>query len=773
MGTEVQCGSCGEVTLVPMSRLASGVVIARDFLILEELGRGGMGVVYLAHQLSLDRPAAVKILTDVYANDSEFIVGFIKEARAAAKLNHPHIVQAYAVGEDEGIYFFAMERVDGETMKSVLQREKKVPIERATTIMQQISEALDYAWKEQRLIHRDIKPDNIMITSNGRAKLADLGLARVEGEIDDSEEDEVMGTPQYISPEHLTGAPMDVRSDIYSLGATYYNIITGEFPFTGKTALEIARKHLEVPLVPPHKEHPEVPREVSAVICMMMEKDPDSRYQSAEELVEDLRRVRRGRAPRHAKMVGAPSGGGGGKTLILNKSRTGTGSISTGTGAVRTSSTQVGASTQTGTATGTSSSLDLKAIREIQEKRAMKQIIIWVTVASVITVLGISFAVWRHVSQDDEAPEEKEVVKDGAGTLQIPKETIQIGDKEPEPEPEPETTPYTEEVSEIVAFAQTNPERKLDILLNCDKFFKKHPRPVYKVEKEALSTLLPIYVPLDEEMRIIEAREKLRRKHEEVLARRRLEEQEKLSEIERKKREAQREEERKRLEEMKAAREKERLAEYKNYVELTRESMMLRYLEYIRRNNYPGASDIFSDAVSAKNRAEGILKDEALAFASWGEKMQSHVEAAEKVADELQNGTTEANGLSLELGPGAYGEITSVKNSAVTVKIFSNQEVTRKVNDIPASQLVKLIAKIAPENGFHYFTANTYFKEAKEMAPREWLDQISEIAFAFLKQNIKSIIKLEPEKRQLEYRRLYGKYGRLKEFNEAKKAVIP
>jgi serine/threonine protein kinase len=251
LGIDVQCGHCGEVVTVPYSRVTTGAVIA-DFIILEELGRGGMGIVYLTHQISLDRPAALKVLSDTYANNAEFVVNFIKEARAAAKLNHPHIVQAYAVGEDEGIFYFAMENIDGETMKQVLKRKKVIPVDEAILIIQQIAEALDYAWKEQKLIHRDIKPDNIMITKNGRGKLADLGLSRVAGELDDSDDDEVMGTPQYISPEHLTGAPMDVRSDIYSLGATLFHLITGKFPFEGRTATEIARKHLEEKLVPPH-----------------------------------------------------------------------------------------------------------------------------------------------------------------------------------------------------------------------------------------------------------------------------------------------------------------------------------------------------------------------------------------------------------------------------------------------------------------------------------------------------------------------------------------
>ena len=291
LGVKVQCGHCSGVIDVPNSRVAPGAIIA-DFIIQKELGRGGMGVVYLAHQISLDRPSALKILSENYANDAQFVGNFIKEARAAAKLNHPHIVQAHAVGEDEGIFYFAMEDIDGKTMKEVLKEQQKIPSDQALLIVQQIAEALDYAWREQKLIHRDIKPDNIMLTNSGRAKLSDLGLASVAGEIDESNADEVMGTPQYISPEHLTGSPMDVRSDIYSLGATFYHFVTGTFPYQGKTAMEIAQQHLTGTLIPPHKVNPEVPSDVSAIIMKMMARVPTERYQSTEQLIDDIRTAR-------------------------------------------------------------------------------------------------------------------------------------------------------------------------------------------------------------------------------------------------------------------------------------------------------------------------------------------------------------------------------------------------------------------------------------------------------------------------------------------------
>ena len=304
MGSTVQCGHCGKPVSVPSSRTAPGSVIG-DFIIMHEIGRGGMGIVYLAHQISLDRPAALKILSSAYAKNADFVVGFIKEARAAAKLNHPNIVQAYAVGDDDGIFYFAMEHVNGETMKNILKREKVIPVDQAISIVQQIAEALDYAWEEEKLVHRDIKPDNIMLTSNGRAKLADLGLAKVGDDTGINDGDEVMGTPQYISPEQLTGDPLDNRTDIYSLGATFYHLLTGRFPYEGANAIEITRQHLYGTLIPPNRINPDVPEDVALVVEKMMAKDPAQRYQSAAQLAEDLALIRHGQHPAMATVTGS------------------------------------------------------------------------------------------------------------------------------------------------------------------------------------------------------------------------------------------------------------------------------------------------------------------------------------------------------------------------------------------------------------------------------------------------------------------------------------
>lgn len=295
-GEPVGCGHCGEVVTVPTSRFAPGVMI-NDFIVRDTLGHGGMGTVYLAHQFSLDRPVALKILMEQFSTNSEFIVDFVKEARAAAALNHPNIVQSYAVGEEDGIYFFAMEYVEGKTLKQLMDAEGSIPVDRALNIIQQVAEALDFAWKQKQLVHRDIKPDNIMLTHRGVAKLADLGLARMAHETLDDDEDLVMGTPQYICPEQLLGQPMDVRGDIYSLGATMFHALTGQFPFDGKNAAEIARKHLQEAMPDPQEINPALPDTVSWVLAKMMAKKIEERYEDAHQLAIDLGYVLKGEKP--------------------------------------------------------------------------------------------------------------------------------------------------------------------------------------------------------------------------------------------------------------------------------------------------------------------------------------------------------------------------------------------------------------------------------------------------------------------------------------------
>ncbi len=323
----IACPACGEKFLRPESSAAPGVVLG-DFLILRPLTSGGMGQIFVARQLSLDREVALKVLQEKYSRNPEIAESLLHEARAAAKLNHPNIVQAYAVGRENGVLFFAMELIRGETCKELLKRKKRLDGFDAAKIILDVARALDAAWNEQKIVHQDIKPENIMLDASGFAKLADLGLARRAGSDVDDDSDEVMGTPQYISPEQLTGVPTDVRSDIYSLGATFYHLVTGRFPYVAPTTDEIAQMHVEGKLQPPVEVYDHLSCEVNRIILKMMARDIEKRYQSPKELISDLENFIRGevvattrsvkiRRPWSRRRKWLVFGGGAGVLLVL------------------------------------------------------------------------------------------------------------------------------------------------------------------------------------------------------------------------------------------------------------------------------------------------------------------------------------------------------------------------------------------------------------------------------------------------------------------------
>jgi serine/threonine-protein kinase len=285
-----------------IARQRSGVerVTIDGFELMEQVGRGGMGAVYRAIQINMGRTVALKLMRPRLARDSRYLERFLREARACAQLSHPNIVQAIDAGRDKGYYYFAMEFVDGDSLRRLIARDGRLPEERCVRIAIEIARALDHAARFG-LVHRDVKPENILVErTTGTAKLADLGLVKTEQKQDSSvtQMGTAVGTPNYISPEQARGeADVDVRSDIYSLGAALYFAVTGTLPFTADTAPVLMSKHISEPLDPPHQRCPDVSRELSQVIQKMMAKKPDARYQTGAELLADLERLARGERP--------------------------------------------------------------------------------------------------------------------------------------------------------------------------------------------------------------------------------------------------------------------------------------------------------------------------------------------------------------------------------------------------------------------------------------------------------------------------------------------
>src|SRR5215469_6986233 len=275
---------------------ASDTLIGRTFdtryVIERKLGSGGMADVYLAEDQELGRRVALKLLDDRHASDEQFVERFRREAQSAAGLNHPSIVSIFDRGQAEGTYYIAMEYLDGRTLKELLVRNGPTPIPIAIDYARQILSALSFAHRNG-IVHRDIKPHNIVVGGDGRLKVTDFGIAR-SGTSQMTEVGSIVGTAQYLSPEQARGAPVDPRSDLYSLGVVLYEMLTGTVPFTGETPVEIAMKHLSQVPTPPSELRPEVPHELDAVVMRALAKDPSQRYGSAEEMEADLARVARG-----------------------------------------------------------------------------------------------------------------------------------------------------------------------------------------------------------------------------------------------------------------------------------------------------------------------------------------------------------------------------------------------------------------------------------------------------------------------------------------------
>lgn len=273
------------------------------FQVLSKLGQGAMAVVFKAKQLSLDRIVAIKVLPKRLSENPEFVERFYREGRAAARLNHANIVQAYDVGESGGYHYFVMEYIDGKTVYEIITDGRPVEEKESIRIILQCASALQHA-HDQGLIHRDVKPKNLMLTKSGDVKLADMGLAREVGDYvtATAEAGRAYGTPYYISPEQIRGEiSIDARADIYGLGATFYHMVTGRVPFDGTTPSAVMHKHLKEPLIPPDHLNKSLSAGVGEIIEVMMAKSPDDRYPSMAELIADMQAVLNGEPPFQAR----------------------------------------------------------------------------------------------------------------------------------------------------------------------------------------------------------------------------------------------------------------------------------------------------------------------------------------------------------------------------------------------------------------------------------------------------------------------------------------
>ena len=254
----------------------------------QRIGGGGMAVVYKAHDNLLNRTVALKILRSQFVHDDDFITRFRREAQAAASLSHSNVVNVYDVGEEDEIQYIVMEYVEGQTLKELIIKEGALPLDQAVEIAIQICDALEHA-HHNHIIHRDIKPHNILIGKNGRVKVTDFGIARAVSSATITHTGSVIGSVHYFSPEQARGGISGEKSDIYSLGIVLYEMVTGSIPFSGDSPISVALKHLQEEITPPRDVNPSLPQSMENIILRALVKDPLYRYQSAKEMQRDLK----------------------------------------------------------------------------------------------------------------------------------------------------------------------------------------------------------------------------------------------------------------------------------------------------------------------------------------------------------------------------------------------------------------------------------------------------------------------------------------------------
>ncbi len=789
---KIDCPKCGANIDYPSGPTAAGAVVG-DFLIEREISRGGMGEVYLARQLSLDRPVALKVLQQRFMHDKEYVDSLTREARAAAKINHPNIVQAYAVGEVDGVFFFAMEYIRGETLKQILKREKKLDFVRAAKIIQEIAGALDVAWREQKLVHQDIKPDNIMLDANGFAKLADLGLARNAGVNDSDAEagDEVMGTPQYISPEQLTGVPTDVRSDIYSLGATFYQFVTGRFPYVADTAEELAYMHVEGKLTPPKEVNPELPDELNSIIMKMMARRIEERYQTPVPLIKALDHFLQSR--RSAVAGGMPSlnlKAGAKKTPAAPAFQLPKAPVAPKVAPKPPAPKPVPVAEPAEKITEKAEKVTEKSVKDpslplkndtpekkeqdialksenpaeeksLEEKTAKEKSprapmskrtkILLIAIGGVLVIALGGTGTFYALTKAGKLPEavkpygdklltaaDRLLKPESAPAAQsAPAVKPKPAPAVPPPPPKPQTRPeYLTEIETALKIIRDDPEKRDEFLAAADRFFVRYPQPQTAEERKTLEVLRSVYGRMDEVRHAAPFRLEAQKRHKAAVAER------KQKQLAQQQEEAQRKEAERLQREKLAAEDRKREEEVRRLAEAENQKIAARTEELRKVVNgyYPALY-------------EGFFK---LVFQGNGTPLQTAVSAAKAYRLEPQNDSPGEKALAKELNSTASAILSEAERLRKILTVL--ESVTEKQNgfnvELPQSELVRVICavpgKVAYRNDdgdLELLPMNqpAVFRAYKQRLASRLKINLTDFEYAFFAQDFPAAAKLLPD----------------------------
>lgn len=312
----------------------AGRVFSNRYEIQREIAQGGMAEVYLAHDQLLNRPVALKALFPEYAREPSFVERFRREAQAAANLNHPNIVAIYDWGQEDGTYFIVMEYVEGRSLRDLIRAEAPIDANTSAEVTAEIASALAFAHRNG-VVHRDVKPGNVLLTRTGTVKVTDFGIARAGASDGLTQTGSVMGTATYFSPEQAQGLPVDGRSDVYALGVVLYEMVTGVAPFTADSPVSVAYKHVRETAVLPTERNPDVPADLERIIVTALSKEPENRYQTADDMRADILRFRRGRP-----VIGAAA-----TAIVVDNPTPGAGAAARATPAAAAAAAAYGAST--------------------------------------------------------------------------------------------------------------------------------------------------------------------------------------------------------------------------------------------------------------------------------------------------------------------------------------------------------------------------------------------------------------------------------------------